>query len=61
MSETLEKTEIVDNKSTVSDDISHENDIIKNLMNTQATDYYEKKHNKSITDKKRFNNVENYY
>jgi hypothetical protein len=33
----------LENSGTASDDISHENDIIKNLMNnTQVTNYYEK-------------------
>tara|TARA_B110001450_G_C17249415_1_gene330879 strand:+ start:207 stop:350 length:144 start_codon:yes stop_codon:yes gene_type:complete len=42
-----------DAKSTISDEISHENDIIKNLMATQNTDYHDKKASKLITDKKR--------
>ena len=47
---------------SISDEISHKNDIIKNLMmNTQNTDYFERNKAKLITDKKRFNQVENYY
>ena len=56
-SDTYKVTEAhADAKSTISDEISHENDIIKNLMATQNTDYYDKKReSKLITDKKRFN------
>jgi len=47
--------------STVSDDISHENDIIKNLMSTHNTDYFQQTKGKLMADKNKVNQVTNYY